>query len=205
MKFEFNESLEQARARNIEDALREDIGTGDWTAMLVPAGRSTRAQVVVREDAVLCGRDWFDGVFAALDRDARIEWRFDEGAAMPSGSTVCARSPAASALGREANRRRPSPPCSRYTTAPQNETVRTAYEIIITLTWIVSSGPFCSAGTSGTMSDGKSDAITSMPATIGIATTPTRRCRLVVSKARYAAAIPKPNAVVNSYRFANGA
>ena len=89
MKFEFNESLEQARARNIEDALREDIGTGDWTAMLVPAGRSTRAQVVVREDAVLCGRDWFDGVFAALDRDARIEWRFDEGAAMPSGSTVC--------------------------------------------------------------------------------------------------------------------
>ena len=27
-----NETLEQARARNVRDALREDVGTGDWTA-----------------------------------------------------------------------------------------------------------------------------------------------------------------------------
>ena len=89
MKFESNESLEQARQRNIEDALREDIGRGDWTALLVPSGRPGRAQVVVREDAVLCGRDWFEGVFAALDRDARVEWLFAEGDDMPAGSTVC--------------------------------------------------------------------------------------------------------------------
>jgi len=48
-----------------------------------------QAQVVVREDAVLCGRDWFDGVFAALDRNARIEWLFDEGADMQSDSVGC--------------------------------------------------------------------------------------------------------------------
>ena len=89
MNFEHNETLEQARARNIEDALREDIGTGDWTAMLVPAGRTTAAQVVVREPAVLCGRDWFDGVFAALDGGARVAWLCAEGAAMAAGSVVC--------------------------------------------------------------------------------------------------------------------
>jgi len=89
MKFEHNESLEQARQRNIEDALREDLGTGDWTAQLVPPGREVQAQVVVREDAVLCGRDWFDGVFAALDRNARIEWSFAEGADMSADSVVC--------------------------------------------------------------------------------------------------------------------
>ena len=89
MKFEYNESLEQARQRNIDDALREDIGTGDWTAKLVPAGHVVRAQVVVREDAVLCGRDWFEGVFAALDREARVEWLFSEGADMPANSVVC--------------------------------------------------------------------------------------------------------------------
>jgi nicotinate-nucleotide pyrophosphorylase (carboxylating) len=89
MNFTHNESLEQARQRNIEDALREDLGTGDWTAMLVPAGAVQKAQVLVREDAVLCGRDWFDGVFAALDRNARIEWLFAEGADMPAGSVVC--------------------------------------------------------------------------------------------------------------------
>ena len=89
MQFEANETLEQARARNIDDALREDLGTGDWTAQLVPAGQEVWAQVVVREDAVLCGRDWFDGVFAALDANARIEWRFAEGADMPADSVVC--------------------------------------------------------------------------------------------------------------------
>ena len=31
----------RARARNIRDALAEDIGRGDWTAMLVPATQST--------------------------------------------------------------------------------------------------------------------------------------------------------------------
>jgi nicotinate-nucleotide pyrophosphorylase (carboxylating) len=89
MRFDSNESLEEARKRNIHDALREDLGTGDWTAMLVPAGREVEAQVVVREDAVLCGRDWFDGVFAALGSAGRIDWAYDEGADMAAGSVVC--------------------------------------------------------------------------------------------------------------------
>jgi len=89
MRFDSNESLEQARERNIRDALREDLGTGDWTAMLVPAGSEVEAQVVVREDAVLCGRDWFDGVFAALGSAGRIDWAYDEGADMAAGSVVC--------------------------------------------------------------------------------------------------------------------
>jgi len=38
---------------------------------------------------VLCGRDWFDGVFAALDETSRIEWLYDEGAVMAADSIVC--------------------------------------------------------------------------------------------------------------------
>jgi len=63
--FEFNETLEQARTRNIADALREDVGRGDWTAQLVPASRRVRARVTVREAAVLAGRDWFEGCVRA--------------------------------------------------------------------------------------------------------------------------------------------
>ena len=87
--FDANETLEQARARNIRDALREDIGRGDWTGRLVPAGRRVRATVTVREPAVLAGRDWFDGCVHALDADARIAWRFDEGADMTADALVC--------------------------------------------------------------------------------------------------------------------
>jgi nicotinate-nucleotide pyrophosphorylase (carboxylating) len=84
-----NETLEGARARNIREALAEDIGRCDWTAQLVPAGRRVQAQVRVREQAVLCGRDWFDGVFAALDSSSRIEWLYGEGAVMTADSIVC--------------------------------------------------------------------------------------------------------------------
>jgi nicotinate-nucleotide pyrophosphorylase (carboxylating) len=85
--FPTNETVEQARERNIQDALREDIGTGDWTARLVPDTRIT-ARVTVRENAVLCGRDWFDGCVRALDANARIEWHHDEGADMEANTPV---------------------------------------------------------------------------------------------------------------------
>ena len=87
--FDHNETLEEARQRNIRDALAEDIGICDWTAQLVPAGRRVRGHVRVREAAVLCGRDWFDGVFAALDPSSTIEWVYDEGARMTADTIVC--------------------------------------------------------------------------------------------------------------------
>jgi nicotinate-nucleotide pyrophosphorylase (carboxylating) len=83
-----NESLEDARARNVRDALREDVGTGDWTALLVPP-RPVTARVRVREEAVLCGRDWFEACFRALDGSVTVEWRYDEGADMAADSPVC--------------------------------------------------------------------------------------------------------------------
>ncbi len=87
--FDFNESLDQARARNIRDALTEDIGRRDWTAELVPADQRVQARVLVREDAVLCGQAWFDGCLMALDPTARVDWQHAEGAAMAANDTVC--------------------------------------------------------------------------------------------------------------------
>ncbi len=83
-----NETLKEARARNVRDALGEDIGTGDWTALLVPR-RPVAARVRVREEAVLCGRDWFEACIFALDPDARVEWWYDEGADMLADTPVC--------------------------------------------------------------------------------------------------------------------
>jgi nicotinate-nucleotide pyrophosphorylase (carboxylating) len=83
-----NETLKEARARNVRDALREDVGTSDWTARLVPQ-RAVTAQVRVREEAVLCGRDWFEACVRALDPAARVEWGYEEGADMAANSPVC--------------------------------------------------------------------------------------------------------------------
>jgi nicotinate-nucleotide pyrophosphorylase (carboxylating) len=84
-----NETLEAARARNIADALAEDIGTGDWTAQLVPANQTAHAKLIVRQSAVLCGTAWFEGVIHALDPKAAIAWLYAEGDTMRADSTVC--------------------------------------------------------------------------------------------------------------------
>ncbi len=88
MHFDHDETLDEARARNIHDALFEDIGRTDWTGLLVPAGRRIQASVVCRERAVLCGREWFDGVMRALDASAQIDWHVDEGGWMQPAATI---------------------------------------------------------------------------------------------------------------------
>jgi len=89
MHFDHDETLDEARARNVRDALFEDIGRCDWTAQLVPAGRRVVARVVAKEAAVLCGRDWFDACVAALDPQARVDWQVAEGAAFAAGTELC--------------------------------------------------------------------------------------------------------------------
>ena len=87
--FPENESLDQAIARNVRDALYEDLGRGDWTANLVPANQTAHARLIVRESAVLCGTAWFDAVIHALDAQARIHWLFSEGDWMAPNDLVC--------------------------------------------------------------------------------------------------------------------
>ena len=87
--FPENESLDQAIARNVRDALYEDLGRGDWTANLVPANQTAHAKLIVREPAVLCGTAWFDAVIESLDSQARVDWLFSEGDWMSPDSLVC--------------------------------------------------------------------------------------------------------------------
>lgn len=70
-------------------ALAEDVGTGDVTADLVPGDCLARAVVTCRETAVLCGRPWFDAVYAQLDEAIRIEWYADDGDSINADMVVC--------------------------------------------------------------------------------------------------------------------
>ena len=89
LAFETNETLDEARARNVRDALFEDLGRADWTGRLVPEGRRVQARVIVREAAVLCGRHWFSDCLHALDPQADVQWRYAEGARMAADTLVC--------------------------------------------------------------------------------------------------------------------
>jgi nicotinate-nucleotide pyrophosphorylase (carboxylating) len=87
--FDHDETLAEARARNVRDALFEDMGRQDWTGRLIPADKRVRAVVRVRESAVLCGRDWFCATLSTLDPTNRIDWKYNEGATMTADTDVC--------------------------------------------------------------------------------------------------------------------
>ena len=85
----FDAAMQTAFDANLLAALLEDVGMGDLTGTLVPNGERVRARVIVREDAVLCGAPWFEGVMLALDGSTVVDWQYAEGDLMKTGSVVC--------------------------------------------------------------------------------------------------------------------
>jgi nicotinate-nucleotide pyrophosphorylase (carboxylating) len=69
-------------------ALKEDVGSGDLAAALVPKTEA-RARVISREEAVICGRPWFDAVFRQLDPAVRVTWLTSEGELVEAGRKLC--------------------------------------------------------------------------------------------------------------------
>lgn len=63
----------------VQAALKEDIGSEDITANLIPEDKTAKAHVVAREAAVICGIPWFNAVFEQVDPTTHCEWLIQEG------------------------------------------------------------------------------------------------------------------------------
>jgi nicotinate-nucleotide pyrophosphorylase (carboxylating) len=74
-------------AADVARALAEDIGSGDVTADLL-RDHADSAYLLCKEDAVVCGRPWFDACHRALDPDVRIDWRVAEGDRVTAGTVL---------------------------------------------------------------------------------------------------------------------
>jgi nicotinate-nucleotide pyrophosphorylase (carboxylating) len=77
-------------ASQVEAALREDLGSGDVTAALVPAAQRVRGSVVAREAAVLCGRAWVDETYRQLDPRVQLAWHAVDGERVTAGQAIFA-------------------------------------------------------------------------------------------------------------------
>jgi nicotinate-nucleotide pyrophosphorylase (carboxylating) len=60
-------------------ALAEDVGGGDLTAGLIPAGRQARAHVLARQPAVICGAPWVEAALRQVEPAAVLHWVVPEG------------------------------------------------------------------------------------------------------------------------------
>lgn len=75
--------------RNVATALAEDLGGGDVTAQLIPDHEQTRARIICREQAVLCGQAWVDEVYRQLGGQTRIDWQARDGDTLSPDQTIC--------------------------------------------------------------------------------------------------------------------
>jgi len=84
--------------QQVQAALVEDMGGGDRSAALLPADRRSQVELITRQNAVVCGRAWFDEVFRQLDPGIRIEWLAADGERVERGQILCVLTGATRAL-----------------------------------------------------------------------------------------------------------
>lgn len=77
----------EAIAADVARALAEDLGSGDVTAALLP-DTTDSAYLLCKQDAVVCGRPWFDACHRALDPSVHIDWAVAEGDRVRAGTVL---------------------------------------------------------------------------------------------------------------------
>jgi nicotinate-nucleotide pyrophosphorylase (carboxylating) len=81
----FNELVNQ----NVFLAMMEDIGNGDLTAMLIPETQTVTAQIITREDTIVCGQDWVNACFNYVDQKIQVKWLVNEGEKAKANQLLC--------------------------------------------------------------------------------------------------------------------
>lgn len=70
----------------VRQALREDIGSGDITSQAIfTDDHYSEGYLLANEDLVLAGKDVFSKVYALLDRQIKIAFRYNDGDKIPVG------------------------------------------------------------------------------------------------------------------------
>lgn len=76
-------------AGDVRRALEEDLGGGDCTAALIPEKAILQTRVICRENAVLCGRPWFEETFRQTGAGVSVAWQSDDGEMTEDGQQIC--------------------------------------------------------------------------------------------------------------------
>jgi nicotinate-nucleotide pyrophosphorylase (carboxylating) len=82
------EDLQADIEHAVRNALQEDIGGGDITAMLIPADNMAHARVITRDHAVIAGQAWVNEVFRQLDSNVQVIWLVRDGDRVSPNQTL---------------------------------------------------------------------------------------------------------------------
>jgi nicotinate-nucleotide pyrophosphorylase (carboxylating) len=75
--------------RLIDLALEEDIGSGDITSQaMIPFEQVCSAEIIAKDDLVLCGQEIVEIVFKKLDSDSKYQRFYDDGSRVRKGEVL---------------------------------------------------------------------------------------------------------------------
>ncbi|RZG76972.1 carboxylating nicotinate-nucleotide diphosphorylase [Acinetobacter sp. WCHAc060025] len=80
--------LEQSIQINIQQALQEDIGDADITALLSPEDEQATATIITREDMILAGQPWVNALIQTYDPNVEITWLKNDGDRVKANETI---------------------------------------------------------------------------------------------------------------------
>ena len=72
----------------IDHALREDIGTGDLSTMIIPSDLMGQARIYAKENGVVCGIELVEAIFKRVDSRIEIESFINDGQNIEPGTIV---------------------------------------------------------------------------------------------------------------------
>lgn len=83
--------------KQVQQALDEDLGSNtnhqfsnqDVTASLISDEKDAKAQLICRENAILCGSHWFNSAFKLLNNNIQITWNFKDGEDLHTNDVIC--------------------------------------------------------------------------------------------------------------------
>ncbi|WP_045858190.1 carboxylating nicotinate-nucleotide diphosphorylase [Teredinibacter purpureus] len=74
--------------RSVQQALKEDIHDGDITAQLIDNDKVDSAEVITREDCVVCGTEWVNETFRQLGGIEKVQWHVTDGQEVKANTTL---------------------------------------------------------------------------------------------------------------------
>ncbi|MEJ2181164.1 MAG: carboxylating nicotinate-nucleotide diphosphorylase [Gammaproteobacteria bacterium] len=82
-------TTDAAIADTVRIALQEDIGSGDITAELIDVDKISKATIISRQPAIICGLQWAVEVFHQLDPHIELRWQVNDGDAVNADQLIC--------------------------------------------------------------------------------------------------------------------
>lgn len=81
--------IKNAIKKNIEIAIKEDLGTSDVTTNLINYNQKARGYLIAKQSGVLCGREWFSQTYKKINNKIKLKWFHNDGDYFKKGDKVC--------------------------------------------------------------------------------------------------------------------